>query len=97
MGDFFEALMVIAFGLSWPISILKSYRTRTATGKSLLFLFFILAGYSFGIISKLITDNITYVFIFYVLNFVMVFVDGAFYFRNRRLDKLRKIKSDEEI
>lgn len=78
--------MVISFGVSWPTSIIKSYRARTAKGKSLLFLCFIFFGYICGIAAKIITGNITYVFAFYVLNLLMVGTDIALYFRNRRLD-----------
>ena len=35
--DLFEALTIFCFGLSWPISIRKSYISRTAKGKSLFF------------------------------------------------------------
>jgi hypothetical protein len=87
MSQFFEALMVISFGISWPVSIVKSIRSRTVKGKSLVFILFILAGYAFGIISKLISANITYVFIFYVLNFLMVAADIGLYIRNSKLDK----------
>lgn len=33
--DLLEALMIICFGLSWPISIRKSWTSKTAKGKSL--------------------------------------------------------------
>ena len=88
MAELFEAGMVIAFGISWPANILKSWKTRTAKGKSLAFLVFILAGYVCGIFSKLISGNITYVFIFYIFNLVMVTADILLYFRNSRLDKI---------
>jgi hypothetical protein len=87
MGQIFEALMIISFGISWPTNIIKSYRTRSTKGKSILFLFLILGGYICGIVSKLVFDSITYVFIFYVINAVMVSIDISLYFRNRRLDK----------
>ena len=86
MPEFLEALMVIAFGISWPMNIVKSVRARTAKGKSFLFLIFIWIGYVAGIASKLISGNITYVFFFYVLNLLMVSADILLYFRNRRLD-----------
>ncbi len=88
MPEFLETLMVIAFGISWPMNIVKSVRARTAKGKSFLFLLFIWLGYVAGIASKLISGNITYVFFFYVLNLLMVSLDMILYFRNRRLDKL---------
>lgn len=85
MSAFLEACMVISFGVSWPMSIYKSYRSRTARGKSLFFLLFILFGYGCGIASKLVSSKITYVFVFYVSNFIMVAVDIVLYFRNRRI------------
>jgi O-antigen ligase len=86
----FEAFMVICFGISWPVSIVKSVKSRTVKGKSLVFILFVLCGYAFGIACKLISGTITYVFIFYVINFVMVAVDIGLYFRNSRLDRLRE-------
>lgn len=82
--------MVVSFGISWPISIYKSIKSRTAKGKSVIFAFLVLLGYVFGIISKLCNDSLTYVFVFYVINFVSVSIDILFYFRNRRLDKARE-------
>lgn len=87
MPQIFEALMIISFGVSWPISILKSLRSRTAKGKSLFFLCLILFGYLCGIAGKIYSGNITYVFVFYIINFVMVSADVVLYFRNRKLDK----------
>lgn len=86
MSHMFEAMMVISFGISWPTSIIKSYTSRTAKGKSIIFLLFILLGYVFGIISKFIGGNLTYVVIFYMINFVMVSIDLCLYFRNKRID-----------
>ena len=34
LTDLLEALTILCFGLSWPISIRKSYISRTAKGKS---------------------------------------------------------------
>ena len=88
----FEAIMVICFGLSWPLSVYKSWKSKTTKGKSLFFELFILLGYVSGIIGKIVTHNITYVFIFYIINLVMVSVDVCLYFRNARLDKERESK-----
>jgi hypothetical protein len=86
MTELFEAFMVICFGISWPISIIKSYKSKTAKGKSLFFLCMILFGYACGIVSKLISGNITYVLIFYILNFIMVSIDIILCLKNRKLD-----------
>ena len=89
MAEILEALMVISFGLSWPMNIIKSLRAKTTKGKSIMFLMLIEFGYVCGIISKLVSGNITYVFIFYVLNLLMVFTDIMLYFRNRKLEKAK--------
>ena len=89
MGQFFEMLMVLFFGISWPFSVIKSYRVRTTKGKSLLFISLVWIGYVCGIVGKIATHNITYVFIFYVINILMITIDILLYFRNKRLDKLR--------
>lgn len=85
MSTIFEAMMIICFGISWPLSIYKSYKSKTTKGKSLLFIIFILLGYSCGISSKIISGKITYVLFFYILNFIMVAVDIGLYFRNLKL------------
>ena len=94
MSEIFEIIMVVSFGASWPFNVMKSYRARTAKGKSLLFLLLIFFGYIAGIISKLINDVYMasfaqkwYVLFFYVLNFLMVALDLCLYVRNYRLDK----------
>ncbi len=85
MSELFEALMVISFGISWPLSIYKSWKSRSTKGKSLLFMAFIVFGYLCGITSKILADKITYVFFFYILNAVMVSCDIALYLRNKRM------------
>ena len=92
MAEFFEAGMLICFGFSWPASLVKSWRVRTAKGKSLLFLVFVELGYICGISAKLIAGNISYVFPFYVLNSIMVGTDIILYFRNRVIDKAAKLQ-----
>ncbi|ODU57988.1 MAG: hypothetical protein ABT01_01235 [Clostridium sp. SCN 57-10] len=87
MEQLLETLMVVSFGLSWPNSILKSYRARTAKGKSLMFLSLILFGYVCGITAKLLSGNMSYVFFFYVLNALMLCIEIGLYFRNRAFDR----------
>lgn len=91
MSEILEIIMIVSFGISWPVNLAKSYKARTTKGKSLLFLLFIFFGYIAGIASKL-TDMADfgskwYVLVFYVLNFVMVGGDLILYVRNYRLDK----------
>lgn len=87
MSQLFETFMVVCFGISWPLSILKSLKSRTAKGKSLIFMVFVFIGYLFGISSKFLSGNLTYVVFFYILNLLMVGMDIALYFRNSNLDK----------
>jgi hypothetical protein len=96
MSEILEIIMVVSFGASWPANVMKSYRARTAKGKSVLFLCLILFGYVAGILSKLTNESYMasfgskwYVLFFYVLNFVMVSIDLVIYFRNKRLDRAR--------
>ncbi|MCX7820436.1 MAG: hypothetical protein N2258_02035 [Brevinematales bacterium] len=83
----FEIIMLICFGFAWPFSIVKSYRSRSTKGKSAIFLFIILVGYVSGIIHKLFYSR-DIVILFYVLNFLMVLIDLAIFFRNKMLEKL---------
>lgn len=84
-----EAIMIISFGISWPMNIIKSYRTKSTKGKSLLFLLFIDFGYVCGVVGKIVGNNITWVFAFYVLNLVMVSWDLVLYFINYTREKKR--------
>lgn len=94
MGDFFEMLMVVSFGISWPISIFKALKSGTARGKSVVFSYLIWVGYLFGITGKLLKGNLTYVFLFYVINLVSVSVDILLYYRNRQADRKREEKEE---
>lgn len=101
MAELFEIIMIVSFGASWPMNVMKSWKARTAKGKSLMFLLLILFGYVAGITSKLINEAYMaqfaqkwYVLIFYILNFVMVGIDTVLYFRNKRLDNLAEQKND---
>lgn len=94
MSELFEIIMIVSFGASWPMNVYKSYKARTAKGKSLGFLCLIFFGYIAGIISKLINESYMasisdkwYVLFFYVLNLIMVGADLLLYARNRKLDK----------
>ncbi len=95
MAEILEIIMIVSFGASWPMNVMKSYKARTTKGKSLAFLCLILFGYVAGITSKFMNADYMasfaskwYVLFFYVLNFVMVFIDFCIYFRNKKLDKL---------
>ena len=95
MSELLEIVMIVSFGASWPLNVIKSYKARTAKGKSLAFLLLIFFGYIAGISSKLINPVYMsqfaekwYVLFFYVLNFIMVGADILMYVRNKKLDKM---------
>ena len=96
MAELLEITMIVSFGASWPLNVMKSYKARTTKGKSLAFLFLIFFGYIAGIASKFLNPDYMahigekwYVLFFYVLNFVMVGLDLIMYARNKKLDKER--------
>ena len=84
MSEFLEACMMVLFGCSWPLNILKSVRSRTARGRSVGFLILIQLGYLAGILSKVLSGHVTYVVVFYILNLCMVTADLCLVLRNRR-------------
>lgn len=90
LPNILESAMLVAFGAAWPVNILTSLRCRTAKGKSLHFLLIVIGGYICGIAAKLAAGAINYVLFFYILNIIMVAMDVALYFRNRKLDKVRE-------
>ena len=75
MPEFFEILMILCFGFSWPISIYKTLKVKTAAGKSPVFISLIITGYVFGIISKILSGNIGIAFVFYCINLCMTSLD----------------------
>ena len=89
MGSILETVMLVCFGFSWPINVIKAYRAKTAKGTSLPFILLIITGYIAGISSKLISKQINYVLIAYILNLAIVSLNVIVYFRNVSLDKKR--------
>ncbi len=94
MAEILEVIMIVSFGISWPINAYKSYKARTTKGKSLAFLYLVFFGYIAGITSKFVNEAYMaaiaqkwYVLFFYVLNFIMVSLDLCLYYRNKALDK----------
>lgn len=85
----FEALMLICFGLAWPVSIYKSYTSRSNSGKSVLFLYVVLLGYMFGIIFQLfgVEQSGRWVLYIFAVNMLMVMIDIGLYYRNKKIIK----------
>ena len=74
----FEATMLICFGAAWPISIYKSWKSKSNEGKSLFFMIIILVGYLSGVLHKIIY-NFDFIVWLYVLNLLMVIFDISLY------------------
>lgn len=92
-----ETMMVVLFGISWPINIVKAWKAKTAKGTSVMFYFFIWLGYVFALVGKFALiyehSNVAwyetvhwYVMFFYFLNIIMVTIGILIYFRNTILD-----------
>jgi len=84
-----ETVMLVCFGFSWPLNVIKAYRAKTAKGTSLPFILLIITGYIAGISAKLISGQINYVLIAYIINLLIVSLNVLVYFRNVSLDKKR--------
>lgn len=86
----FEAVMLVCFGAAWPVSIYKSWTSRTCAGKSVIFLYIVLFGYISGIIHKIIynPDKLIYL---YVINGTMVAVDIVLFYRNIRFMQTKTV------
>jgi len=85
----FEIAMLLSFGAAWPVSIYKSYTSGTNKGKSIVFLWIIVAGYTMGIIHKALYNH-DFVMWFYAFNGLMVIIDIWMYFRNAHLEENKK-------
>ncbi len=80
----FEIIMLLCFGAAWPVSLWKSWTSRTNAGKSVAYLCIIVLGYVAGIIHKVLNDPDLVTFL-YALNMTMVSADIVLWFRNDRL------------
>lgn len=96
MGSILETIMLVCFGLSWPLNVIKAYKARTAKGTSLPFILLIITGYVAGITAKVLTNQINYVLIAYLVNLAIVTLNVVVYFRNVALDKNRNMKLESK-
>ena len=92
LAKIFEVAMLVLFGISWPFNLVKSIRTKSTKGKSLIFLILIDAGYICGMTSKFVSPSFDWstdwwVFVMYAVNFSFVTADLALYFINKIREK----------
>jgi hypothetical protein len=82
----FEAGMLFCFGLAWPISIVRTWRSRSTKGKSPVFSVVIIIGYLCGTIHKLLYSY-DIVMVLYLINMIMVTIDLGLWLRNAHLER----------
>jgi hypothetical protein len=70
----------MCFGISWPISIAKSLRTKQVAGKSPLFMAILCLGYANGILHKVFFST-DWIISLYILNFCLISFDLFLYYR----------------
>lgn len=89
----FEAIMLLCFGAAWPVSIVRSWKSRSTGGKSFAFSIIVIVGYISGIVNKLVgkPDLVTWL---YVLNLTMVSIDAGLWIRNRKLEKQAGVRKN---
>lgn len=95
MAEILESIMLVCFGLSWPISVAKNIKAHSAKNMSFRFILLIIVGYVAGITAKLCTHSVNYVLVVYVLNLAIVSVNMAVYFVNKRYDRNAKLEPAE--
>ena len=88
MSEIFEMFMLICFGLSWPMSVIKNIRARTARSMSLPFTLLIIVGYNARITAKIMSGQVNFVLAVYLINLAIVSLNVIVYFINRRHDRL---------
>ena len=89
MIEVFESVMLICFGLSWPMSVVKNIRAHSAKAMSLPFILLIIIGYIAGITAKICAGNYSFVLLIYGINLMFVAANLVVYFINRRCDRHR--------
>ena len=73
-----EATMLICFGISWPVSVIKALKTKIVIGKSPLFMSLVAIGYASGISHKILYSR-DYLVVLYMFNLSMILIDLYLY------------------
>lgn len=84
-----ETIMLICFGCSWPLSLMKNIKAKSSKGMSLSFTLMIIIGYIAGITAKIVDGNFSFVLAAYIINLLMVSANVVIYFYNKNLDAKR--------
>lgn len=94
LASILETIMLLCFGCSWPLSLMRNIKARTAKSTSLGFIILIISGYVAGIVAKFIKLSATpwYVFVVYFFNLIVVSANLVVYFINRNYDRQAEAK-----
>ncbi len=93
MAEILESVMLICFGLSWPINVWKNIKSKTAKNMSLKFVLLIIFGYIAGIVAKVSKGAVNYVLAVYIINLAIVSVNVVVYFINKHYDQLKELSA----
>ena len=74
-----EGFMLVCFGVSWPVSIIKTVKSKSVEGVSSTFYSLILIGYVSGTMCKYFFTPNDPVIYFYIINATMVFIQIVLY------------------
>jgi hypothetical protein len=80
----FEIGMLVCFGVSWPMSIWKQWKTKRSGGKSRTFAVLVILGYFCGILHKIVYNFDPVIFL-YIFNTLMIIVDLILTIKYRRI------------
>lgn len=97
LAHLLEAGMLVCFGFSWPLNVVKAYKARTAKGTSLAFIVLIITGYLAGISAKIINNQFNYVLAVYFLNLAIVSANVFVYIRNKHMDRIAAEKKELKV
>jgi hypothetical protein len=75
-----EAIMLVCWGVSWPVSVFKALRTKKVYGKSPIFMSLIAIGYVSAILHKILYSY-DYLVLLYLFNLSMILTDLYLYNR----------------
>ncbi len=87
MVSVLETIMLVCFGFSWPMSVYKNIKAKSAKAMSPQFILLIMLGYVAGIAAKIIAGNFSFVLVAYLLNLLIVSANLVVYFINRGYDR----------
>jgi hypothetical protein len=93
MSAVLEAIMLVCFGLSWPINAVKAWKAGTAAGTSWMFLALITLGYVAGIAAKFVGGTVNWVLAVYFINLAALIANWLVFARNRARDARYPIAS----